>query len=62
MNSIIKARKRLAEIGYKEKPYILSLAGTWVLTCEGEAVMGPCWKELLRIFYAANPKKLPKNG
>jgi hypothetical protein len=62
VNSIAKARKRLVEIGYKEKPYILSLADIWILTCEGELVMGPCWKELLSVFYAANPEKLPKNG
>ena len=60
MNNIAKARKRLADIGYKEKPYILFLANNWVLTCEGQAVMGPCWKELLMIYYTANPVRIAK--
>ena len=48
--------------GGLKRPRVFQVDTGWVLTCEGHAIMGPCWKELFSVYFRANPEKLPKNA
>ena len=42
------------------KPHLKKKGDIWTLKCGDAGLHGPDWKELLRIYYTANPVRIAK--